>query len=160
MFPYLGCKAFYITSKRENISYYRSIVFSIQFLDQRWGGWEFFKLVGRESCFVYFCQIKRNGDTGRHVLLSSCSLSQPVGFPLSRRIWMQLLASLSLRPTYATPKVLEKAGLTVADIDVFEFHEAFAVSVSKVMCNTDSFVQTFHYIVYFTSNCSFQSWVD
>lgn len=33
-----------------------------------------------------------------------------------------------ISPTYATPKVLEKAGLTMADIDVFEFHEAFAVS--------------------------------
>lgn len=33
-------------------------------------------------------------------------------------------------PTYATPKVLEKSGLTLADIDVFEFHEAFAVSAS------------------------------
>ena len=32
------------------------------------------------------------------------------------------------RPTYATPKVLEKAGLTMADIDVVELHEAFAVS--------------------------------
>lgn len=35
---------------------------------------------------------------------------------------------LFFSPTYATPKVLEKAGLTMADIDVFEFHEAFAVS--------------------------------
>ncbi|PIO40027.1 hypothetical protein AB205_0203570, partial [Aquarana catesbeiana] len=33
---------------------------------------------------------------------------------------------LLLGPTYATPKVLEKAGLTLADIDAFEFHEAFA----------------------------------
>ena len=33
------------------------------------------------------------------------------------------------RPTYATPKVLEKAGLTLADIDVIELHEAFAVSI-------------------------------
>ncbi|XP_023619209.1 trifunctional enzyme subunit beta, mitochondrial isoform X2 [Myotis myotis] len=31
-----------------------------------------------------------------------------------------------LRPTYATPKVLEKAGLTLKDIDAFEFHEAFS----------------------------------
>ncbi|MEJ1287239.1 hydroxyacyl-Coenzyme A dehydrogenase/3-ketoacyl-Coenzyme A thiolase/enoyl-Coenzyme A hydratase (trifunctional protein) beta subunit [Cricetulus griseus] len=31
-----------------------------------------------------------------------------------------------LRPTYATPKVLEKAGLTMNDIDAFEFHEAFS----------------------------------
>ncbi|XP_004839189.1 trifunctional enzyme subunit beta, mitochondrial isoform X1 [Heterocephalus glaber] len=33
---------------------------------------------------------------------------------------------LLLGPTYATPKVLEKAGLTMSDIDVFEFHEAFS----------------------------------
>ena len=35
------------------------------------------------------------------------------------------------RPTYATPKVLEKAGLTMNDIDAFEFHEAFSVSHFK-----------------------------
>lgn len=35
------------------------------------------------------------------------------------------------RPTYATPKVLEKAGLTMNDIDAFEFHEAFSVSHLK-----------------------------
>lgn len=38
------------------------------------------------------------------------------------------------RPTYATPKVLEKAGLTLKDIDAFEFHEAFSVSHLK-NCN-------------------------
>ena len=32
------------------------------------------------------------------------------------------------RPAFATPKVLEKSGLTMDDIDVFEYHEAFAVS--------------------------------
>lgn len=42
----------------------------------------------------------------------------------------QLSFALQLfsRPTYSTPKVLERAGLTMNDIDVFEFHEAFAVS--------------------------------
>lgn len=35
------------------------------------------------------------------------------------------------RPSYATPKVLEKAGLTMNDIDAFEFHEAFSVSHFK-----------------------------
>lgn len=35
---------------------------------------------------------------------------------------------LLLGPAYATPKVLEKAGLKLSDIDVFEYHEAFAVS--------------------------------
>jgi acetyl-CoA acyltransferase len=34
---------------------------------------------------------------------------------------------LLLGPTYATPKVLDKAGLTSKDIDVWEVHEAFAV---------------------------------
>lgn len=38
------------------------------------------------------------------------------------------------RPTYATPKVLEKAGLTMNDIDAFEFHEAFSVSHFKDTC--------------------------
>lgn len=33
---------------------------------------------------------------------------------------------LLLGPAYATPKVLDMAGLELADIDVFEFHEAFA----------------------------------
>lgn len=32
------------------------------------------------------------------------------------------------RPAYATPKILDKNNLTLKDIDVFEFHEAFAVS--------------------------------
>ncbi|XP_066157101.1 trifunctional enzyme subunit beta, mitochondrial [Euwallacea fornicatus] len=33
---------------------------------------------------------------------------------------------LLLGPAYGTPQVLDKAGLTMQDIDVFEFHEAFA----------------------------------
>lgn len=33
---------------------------------------------------------------------------------------------LLLGPTYGTPLVLDKAGLKMQDIDVFEFHEAFA----------------------------------
>jgi len=32
-------------------------------------------------------------------------------------------------PAYATPKVLDKSGLSMSDIDVFEYHEAFAVSI-------------------------------
>ncbi|KAG9509980.1 Trifunctional enzyme subunit beta, mitochondrial, partial [Fragariocoptes setiger] len=31
-----------------------------------------------------------------------------------------------LGPAYATPRLLQKAGLTLKDIDVFEYHEAFA----------------------------------
>ena len=38
----------------------------------------------------------------------------------------------NFRPAYATPKILKKAGLTMNDIDVFEYHEAFAVSVLNI----------------------------
>lgn len=34
---------------------------------------------------------------------------------------------LLLGPAYGTPLILERAGLVLKDIDVFEFHEAFAV---------------------------------
>uniref|UniRef100_A0A667ZKJ1 Trifunctional enzyme subunit beta, mitochondrial n=1 Tax=Myripristis murdjan TaxID=586833 RepID=A0A667ZKJ1_9TELE len=52
---------------------------------------------------------------------------------------------LLLGPTYGTPKVLERAGLTMSDIDVFEFHEAFA---GQIMANlkamdSDWFAQTY-----------------
>ncbi|XP_034966632.2 trifunctional enzyme subunit beta, mitochondrial isoform X2 [Zootoca vivipara] len=45
---------------------------------------------------------------------------------------------LLLGPTYATPKVLERAGLTMADIDVFEFHEAFAGQILANLKAMDS----------------------
>lgn len=35
--------------------------------------------------------------------------------------------SLLPSPAYATPRLLDKAGMTLKDIDVFEYHEAFAV---------------------------------
>lgn len=35
---------------------------------------------------------------------------------------------LLLGPAYGTPQILDKAGLLPKDIDVWEFHEAFAVS--------------------------------
>lgn len=45
---------------------------------------------------------------------------------------------LLLGPAYATPKVLEKAGLSLSDIDVFEFHEAFAGQILANMKALDS----------------------
>lgn len=45
---------------------------------------------------------------------------------------------LLLGPTYATPKVLEKAGLTMNDIDVFEFHEAFSGQILANLKAMDS----------------------
>ncbi|OCT79154.1 hydroxyacyl-CoA dehydrogenase trifunctional multienzyme complex subunit beta S homeolog isoform X1 [Xenopus laevis] len=45
---------------------------------------------------------------------------------------------LLLGPAYATPKVLERAGLTLADIDVFEFHEAFSGQILSNLKAMDS----------------------
>uniref|UniRef100_A0A8D1KQD3 Trifunctional enzyme subunit beta, mitochondrial n=1 Tax=Sus scrofa TaxID=9823 RepID=A0A8D1KQD3_PIG len=45
---------------------------------------------------------------------------------------------LLLGPTYATPKVLEKAGLTMNDIDAFEFHEAFSGQILANLKAMDS----------------------
>ena len=48
---------------------------------------------------------------------------------------------LLLGPAYCTPKVLDKQGLTIGDIGVFEFHEAFAAQVvANLKClDSDSF---------------------
>ncbi len=40
---------------------------------------------------------------------------------------------LLLGPAYATPKILDSTGLNVNDIDVFEFHEAFAGQILTVL---------------------------
>jgi len=45
---------------------------------------------------------------------------------------------LLLGPAYATPAVLAKAGLDISDIDVFEFHEAFAGQILANLNAMDS----------------------
>lgn len=52
---------------------------------------------------------------------------------------------LLLGPSYATPKVLEKAGLAISDIDVFEFHEAFAgqILANLKAMDSDFFAQNY-----------------
>uniref|UniRef100_A0A8C5IYD8 Trifunctional enzyme subunit beta, mitochondrial n=1 Tax=Junco hyemalis TaxID=40217 RepID=A0A8C5IYD8_JUNHY len=50
----------------------------------------------------------------------------------------RLVCFPSFSPTYATPKVLEKAGLSMSDIDVFEFHEAFAGQILANLKAMDS----------------------
>jgi len=51
---------------------------------------------------------------------------------------------LLLGPSYATPLVLEKAGLSLSDIDVFELHEAFAGQILANLnaMDSDYFCQT------------------
>lgn len=50
---------------------------------------------------------------------------------------------LLLGPAYATPKVLDMMGLRLSDIDVFEFHEAFAGQILTVLkaLNSDKFAK-------------------
>jgi len=45
------------------------------------------------------------------------------------------------RPAYAVPRILTKTGLTLADIDVVEFHEAFAVSHRLVFDDVEKLVK-------------------
>ncbi|MFC1816382.1 acetyl-CoA C-acyltransferase [Thermodesulfobacteriota bacterium] len=53
------------------------------------------------------------------------------------------LEELLLGPAYAVPRVLDLAGLTLSDIDVFEFHEAFAGQVlANLKClDSDQFAR-------------------
>ncbi|MDX1585738.1 MAG: acetyl-CoA C-acyltransferase, partial [Balneolaceae bacterium] len=50
---------------------------------------------------------------------------------------------LLLGPAYATPKVLDSMNLTLSDIDVFEFHEAFAGQILTVLkaLNSEKFAR-------------------
>ncbi|MCL4166179.1 UNVERIFIED_CONTAM: hypothetical protein GTU68_027488, partial [Idotea baltica] len=50
---------------------------------------------------------------------------------------------LLLGPAYATAKILDKTGLSLSDMDVFEFHEAFAGQVlANIKClESDQFAQ-------------------
>lgn len=52
---------------------------------------------------------------------------------------------LLLGPAYATPKVLERAGLAMSDISVFEFHEAFAgqILANLKAMDSDYFAKTY-----------------
>lgn len=52
---------------------------------------------------------------------------------------------LLLGPAYAVPKALARAGLTMADMDVFEFHEAFAGQILSNLkaLDSDAFAKTF-----------------
>jgi acetyl-CoA acyltransferase len=78
-------------------------------------------------------------DGGSAVLLMSEEKAKELGFPieviLSEWTYTALdpFDQLLLGPAIAIPKLLEKAGLSVEDIDVFEIHEAFAAQVLSVL---------------------------
>ena len=74
-------------------------------------------------------------DGGSAVLLTSESYAKQHGLPtdITLRAWHHAAIDpwpqLLIAPAIAIIKVLDKAGLTLDDIDVFEIHEAFAAQV-------------------------------
>ena len=70
-------------------------------------------------------------DASSGVLLMEEELSKKLGLPILARVVAVATPGVSpdlmgIGPISATQKVLEKAGLTVSDIDLFEINEAFA----------------------------------
>ena len=88
-------------------------------------------------------------DGASAVLLMEEEAAKAQGFtPLARLGAYTFVAQdpgeeLLLGPAYATPQVLERAGVTLADVDVLELHEAFAGQVLAVLraIESDVFAQ-------------------
>ena len=78
-------------------------------------------------------------DGASAVLLMSRGTAEQRGYrPMARLREYTFVAQdpeeeLLLGPAYAIPQVLQKAGLSLSDIDVFELHEAFAGQVLAVV---------------------------
>jgi acetyl-CoA acyltransferase len=90
-------------------------------------------------------------DGASAVLIMSKSKAKELGYPTDIRMRCFINTAIDpypqllLAPALAIPKALDKAGLTLEDIDFFEFHEAFA---SQVLCTLkcledDQFCQKF-----------------
>lgn len=83
-------------------------------------------------------------DGASTVLLMEEEAARAHGFtPLARLGAYTFVAQdpgeeLLLGPAYATPQVLEQAGVTLADVDVLELHEAFAGQVLAVLRAVES----------------------
>uniref|UniRef100_A0A8C5LI94 acetyl-CoA C-acetyltransferase n=1 Tax=Jaculus jaculus TaxID=51337 RepID=A0A8C5LI94_JACJA len=65
------------------------------------------------------------------VLLARRSKAEQLGLPILGVLWSYAMVGvppddMGIGPAYAIPTALEKAGLTVSDIDIFEINEAFA----------------------------------
>jgi len=88
-------------------------------------------------------------DGGAAVLLMREDKARALGFtPLAAfRSWSYVgvdpADQLLMGPALAAPKALERAGLTLADVDLVDFHEAFAAQVLAVlkMMGSDAFAR-------------------
>ena len=70
-------------------------------------------------------------DGAAAVLMARRSVAEKLGLPIVGRFIAYSVAGvppeiMGVGPAYAIPKVIEKAGITLNDIDVFELNEAFA----------------------------------
>jgi len=77
-------------------------------------------------------------DGASALVIMSDKKAKELGAPVMARIVAQASAGLGLEyvlmsPIKAIPKVLKKAGLEIADIDLFEINEAFATSTVGVI---------------------------
>lgn len=78
-------------------------------------------------------------DGAAVVLLAGERRARGDGLPRRARFLASVLTAhdprdeLLLGPVYATPRVLQKAGLSFEDLDVFEIHEAFAAQILAVL---------------------------
>eukprot|EP00755_Sulcionema_specki_P030398 Sspe_Gene.1970::Locus_666_Transcript_1_1_Confidence_1.000_Length_1415::g.1970::m.1970 len=78
-------------------------------------------------------------DGGSCVLVMSEEKAKALGYPIdcSLKSWemsaIDPYPQLLMAPALAIPRCLDKAGLTVNDIDVFEIHEAFAGQVLSTL---------------------------
>ncbi len=74
-------------------------------------------------------------DGAAVVLLMSAEAAKALGYRARAAVKAYAFSAqdpreeLLLGPAYATPRVLDRTGLTLNDIDVFEFHEAFAAQI-------------------------------
>jgi acetyl-CoA acyltransferase len=81
-------------------------------------------------------------DGGSAVLLMSEERAKALGYTARAYIRSYAYAALDpgeqllMGPVLATPLALQRAGLTLRDIDLFEMHEAFA---AQVLCNLQGF---------------------
>src|SRR5207302_2976915 len=87
-------------------------------------------------------------DGASCVLLASETWAQARGVPIQAWLMHSAVAAvdyaglagpregLLMAPTYAVPAMLDRAGITLQDFDIYEIHEAFA---AQVLCTLKAF---------------------
>lgn len=90
-------------------------------------------------------------DGAAAVLVMSKEKAQELGCTIMAEIGAQASAGIELKyvlmaPIYAIPKVLQKEGITIQDVDLFEINEAFSgtsVAINKVLELNSSIINVY-----------------